>query len=314
MLSRIVLRLELRLLAIFTGIIVLVWGLGQLLPPAPLSALSRPGWNRTPDIYVLDIFRGLALNLTKNGAWNEGGAVAPDGRHLAYTSFIDGNAEIYVLNLTTGTQQRLTGDMAYDGSAAWSPDGNWLAFASERGSSLDLYVIAAAGGTPRQVASTPDADSAPAWSPDSKQLAFVKSENYGSGIYITRTDGSGEPRQLTAYAGNNSAPTWSPDGKWVAFVSDQTGRMDLYLLPVACLETPDGCASSNPRPLTRLGYDRLDAPRWSADGRLYFWGQTGAKLELYALDANCDLQPGGCVPQRLTNLGRSLMLGHQQFE
>ena len=53
--------------------------------------------------------------------WDRDPSWSSDGRHLAFSSTRDGNAEIYVMNADGSGQTRLTNAPAADSDPSWSP-------------------------------------------------------------------------------------------------------------------------------------------------------------------------------------------------
>ena len=53
---------------------------------------------------------------------------SPDGEHITFMSYRDGNGEIYVLDADGKNPQNLTNNPAEDWSPSWSPDGEHIAF------------------------------------------------------------------------------------------------------------------------------------------------------------------------------------------
>ena len=80
--------------------------------------------------------------LTNNIDWNLRPVWSPDSRHIAFTSYREGNGDIYVIgsdgsnpgNLTTNHQESAT-------FPRWSPDGRHITFQSSDGWSSEIYLI-----------------------------------------------------------------------------------------------------------------------------------------------------------------------------
>jgi TolB protein len=145
-----------------------------------------------------DIYRmhpdGEALEqLTNDPAFDDQGALSPDGAALAFVSTrAAGYADIWVLDFAGHKYRNLTSSRSGNFRPSWSPDGQWIAFSSDR-------------------------DASPGYFPG--QWEHLQS----TGIYLVHPDGSGL-RRLTKTAGVAGSPSWSPDGKRVLFYeTDETG-------------------------------------------------------------------------------------------
>lgn len=307
MFIRLLVRWCAQLTAACTAAVLAASGLGSVLPAAPPYALPL-GSSMNLDIYVIDAARGVFANLSKNELWDGEPAVSPDGRQVVFTSLMSGNGSIYVADLDTLALRRLTNDYYFNGQAAWSPDGTQIVYASERNSGRNLYLINADGSRLRQLMMTAGQDFAPSWSPDGERIAFSMSGNGDPGEIYVYDLASRDLLRFTFYRGIDVRPAWSPDGRWLAFASDRDGSMNLYMLTTACLDKLEGCQVENPRQLSRWGVNAATL-WWSGDGqRLLYWERTIGTPEIYALEADCDILPNRCVPERVTHLEWSLVL------
>ena len=107
----------------------------------------------------------------------------------------------------------------------------------------------------------------PQISPDGSQVAFVrvtvdeKKDQYETGIWLAKTDGSEPPRKLTGGTRDN-APRWSPDGKRLAFVRsvEKEGRPQPSQIFVLSMDGGEG------RAITEIPRGAGN-PQWSPDGR-----------------------------------------------
>jgi TolB protein len=84
-----------------------------------------------------DIYRahpdGSGLErLTDDPAFDDQGALSPDGRRLAFVSTRSGQTDIWTLDLRTRALTRLTREAGGNFRPSWSPDGTWIAFSSDR--------------------------------------------------------------------------------------------------------------------------------------------------------------------------------------
>jgi len=235
-----------------------------------------------------DIYRvhpdGSGLEqLTHDPAFDDQGALSPDGKTLAFVSTRDGGmANIWLLDLKSGRARNLTSDHSGNFRPSWSPDGRWLAFSSDRNTPLVRYKRPGGGQ---------------AW--EQMQL---------TAIYLIRRDGRGL-RRLTPLDQIAGTPKWSRDGRRLIYyrISDIDERreerggghprimvMDLRSHEARVVSTGTAAVEVSPQYLsnteigyvsameengslkTRLSYSsgRLSEPRsfkspsWSPDGSL----------------------------------------------
>ena len=92
-------------------------------------------------------------------------AFSPDGRKIAFTRTVSGNADIYVWTLGIGTIKRITTHPGYDGLPTWSPDGSKIAFESARSGQSQIWTMNASnGGSLTRITHTVTGETDPAWS------------------------------------------------------------------------------------------------------------------------------------------------------
>jgi TolB protein len=70
-----------------------------------------------------NIFSGQSRQLAKFRGLNAGGAISPNGTHIALILSKDNQVDLYVRPLNGGSLRRLTRDKAVEASPCWSPDG-----------------------------------------------------------------------------------------------------------------------------------------------------------------------------------------------
>ena len=119
----------------------------------------------------------------------------------------------------------------------------------------------------------------PQISPDGTHVVFVrvvvddKQEQYDTGLWLARTDGTAAPRQLTA-GPRDTGPRWSPDGRRIAFVRpvEKHGRT----LPQILVLSMEG---GEARAITDMPRG-AGSPQWSPDGRTIAFSSTARPDEL----------------------------------
>lgn len=216
---------------------------------------------------------------------------SPNGGRLAYPASSRG----IMVSRADGSRPRpLT--RGFDTAPAWSPRGHALAFIRE---GQGLYLIRAGGGGRRRLLA--GGGSEVAWSPRGDELAFVTSDSEdplilavgldgsvrqvargrhvswsragwlayrrGSGLYVTRGDGSDERRVASGLpdyfdATFDTGPefSWSPDGRRIAFLR----RDRIFVTDVG---------GAKPRAIG--GSESPCCPQFSPDGRLVAFSDRG---------------------------------------
>lgn len=203
------------------------------------------------NLFVADAETGQVIKRLKSGNAdphfdairfiNSGGTWSPDGKQLAYVTFVEGDNEITVFDVDRREVSRrfsVAGVSALS-NPAWSPDGRSIAFTGLDGGISDLYVLDLETNAVRQLTDDRYADFQPAWSPDGRTIAFMTDRgpdgtdfdlldyaNYRIGLIDVAT---GETRVLNPFEhALHHNPQFSPDGRSLYFISDQDGFKDIY--------------------------------------------------------------------------------------
>ena len=192
-------------------------------------------------------------------------AWSPDGRHIAYVTTVDGDAEIAVADVNGRNQRIVTRNDGPDTDVAWTPDGR-LVFVRAVDDGLedidgDIYLMRADGSDVVQLTADELEDGQPDVSPDGSKVAF-SSCDYGEDderrcqLVVMGLDG--RTRTAIVPDGQNFSPVWSRDGGRIAFrAGEDSGFIDTV--------RPDG---SDRTRLTTEG--REFHPSWVLDGRIVF--------------------------------------------
>jgi RHS repeat-associated protein len=175
-------------------------------------------------------------------------AWSPDGKYIAYASFINGNWQLFVANADGSNAHQVTLGAHDSTEPTWAPQGAQAAGAYEilytstqlygRQGNSHLYALTLqADGTlnanqPVTIGIFDDAS--PSWSPDGKHIAFASTRGNGSTanwqIYVADPDGSNaRPITVSLPLSSNTQPAWGPmqNGNYVlAFVSTASNALD----------------------------------------------------------------------------------------
>jgi Tol biopolymer transport system component len=144
------------------------------------------------DIWIYDLKSGASRRLAGEGhatrpAWS------PDGRRVAFTSWVGDSTGVYIQSADGGPATRLRdGGYRINGfrQVSWTPDMRWvIAAASSDSTKLDILALS--------------------------------------------TDTSQPPRMIRRTAANEVPGPVSHDGRWLSYESDETGRSELYLQSMA---------------------------------------------------------------------------------
>jgi len=244
--------------------------------------------NGAKEIFVMDYDGHNPILVTGNRSINLSPRLSPDGRFLAYTSYLDKNPDLFILDLETGRRQKISAAPGLNISPAWSPDGQWIALALSRDGGTNLYLLHRDGSKLRQLTSGSGINVSPTFSPNGRQIAFVSDRGGSPQIYMMDVEGT-NTRRLTFTGNYNASPRWSPKGDKIAFISRHGEVFNIYLM------NPDG---SEMKQLTSNAGNNED-PAWSPNGRhIVFTSNRDGKRTLYIMNAD------GSNQRRLIDNGR----------
>jgi TolB protein len=189
--------------------------------------------------------------LTRNGAYTDQAAFAPDSSRIAFvTTKAAGFANLWTLDLRTRKSRAVTTGAGGNFRPSWSPDGQWLAFSSDRGSSLppaagrwehlqiaDIYIIRPDGSGLKRVTAHGDFCGSPKWLPDGTHLLAycmaaqetlnARTTELGETKLVSIDVASGVATQIAAGAGEKFAPTPLASGR-VAWLRKDAGAAGIY--------------------------------------------------------------------------------------
>lgn len=199
---------------------------------------------------------------------------SPDGKRIAYTSFLKGQADIFILDVAGGKYSIFQDAPGVDSAPDWSPDGGSLAYSSSQDGNAEIYVRGVDGGIFRRLTYSWAIETSPSWSPTGRELAFTSDRLGKPQVFIMDENGA-DQRRLTMYGEYNDSPAWSPRGEMIAYVRRDNDGFQIYL--------------TDPRGEKHVkltsGPGRNMDPCWSPDGlRIAFTSDRSGMNQIYTMD------------------------------
>ena len=227
------------------------------------------------DIYRMHPDGSAPEQLTDDPAFDDQGALSPDGKSLAFISTrSEGFANLWLMDLATHKYTNLTRSRSGNFRPSWSPDGRWIAFSSDRDASpgrfpgqwehmqaTGIYLIHPDGTGLRRLTKVGGVAGSPSWSSDAKRVLYYETDE--TGAYLAKSGNSrtefvgvdiatGERTQYTASNEVKLSPQWLPGGK-ISYAVRGTNNAGLRIW------YPD-------RRIVTIVPGTIRHPSWSADG------------------------------------------------
>jgi len=234
---------------------------------------------------------------------------SPDGKRLAFSMTVQGHQNIWVEDLDRGTTSPLTALPGVNDTPVWTADGWNIIFRSLDQQSPGIYGVSADGsGQAQRLLDLRAGEFPTSVSPDGKRLA-ISDLRAGGTILMAPVEsgrshlslGKAEPFLQTPFnraAASRSSPAFSPDGRWLAYCSNESGQLELYVVPFP-----------GPGGKWRISTVGGKSPIWSRNGReLFFQDLETEKIMVTSYtgtgDAFAPAKPRLWSDNRLLALGR----------
>ena len=195
--------------------------------------------------------------------------ISPRGDQLLYNASQGLRTDIWVAQLSRGTRTRISLEKEGGAFGMWSPDGQRVAY--ENGIGGDSIVVRTSDGLGGEqvVVKMPGSVAPRGWSADGNYIVFEyhpSDPNSSGEIWVAPLKAGGAPhvllRNITSYGTD-----LSPDGKWLAYTSEESGRLEVYVVPFNPLASPDNVFAAGRWQISTEGGNQ---PRWSRAGKELF--------------------------------------------
>ncbi|MBU0520559.1 DPP IV N-terminal domain-containing protein [bacterium] len=211
---------------------------------------------------------------TSTGVSNMSPVWSPDGKRIAFTSFINNQADIFIMNVEDNSYVPFAAAPGVDQAPDWSPDGKWIAYSSSVDGNSEIYVRQVEGSETRRLTFSWAIETSPSWSPTGHEIAFVSDRLGNPQIFIMEADGSNQ-RRLTWEGNYNTSPAWSPRGDLIAYVRRDIDGFQIFVTD------PQGKEHLK---LTTGPGNNMD-PCWSPDGlKLAVLSNRTGRKQIYTMD------------------------------
>jgi len=216
----------------------------SLSPDEKTLAVQRiAGQTRTPDIWLLDLVRGVRTRFTFDTAPDRGPVWSPDGGRIAFASSRAGPWDLYQkASSGAGSDELLSSSGEDKFPTDWSPDGRFIVYHTPGKTGWDLWVSPVSGdGRPTAFLQTEFTEVLGAVSPDGRWMAYTSDESGAFEVYVRPFPVTGGKWQVSTHGG--SEPKWRPDGREIYYIAP-----DKSLMAVA-ISTGPGFESGVPKAL-----------------------------------------------------------------
>jgi eukaryotic-like serine/threonine-protein kinase len=203
--------------------------------------------------------------------------ISPNGDQLLYIGTQGARSDVWVAQLTRGTRTRISLESEGGAFGIWSPDGHRVAYRNGIGG--DSIVVRTSDGLgSEQVVAKMQGDVLPrGWSADGYIVFEHHADDPNSpGEVWVQPLKPGEAPHLLLRNISSYGTDLSPDGKWLAYTSEESGRLEVYMVPFNPLATSANAVASGRWQISTEGGTQ---PRWSPTGKeLFFVNSPGTTL------------------------------------
>jgi hypothetical protein len=205
--------------------------------------------------------------------------LSPRGDQLLYIATQGARSDVWAAQLGRGTRTRISLESEGGVFGIWSPDGHRVAYKNGVGGDSIVVRTSDGLGSEHVVVKMQGADVLPrAWSADGNYIVF---EHHGAEpnspgeTWVAPLKQDEAPHLLLRNV-SSFGTDLSPDGKWLAYTSEESGRLEVYVIPFNPLASADNALAAGRWQISTEGGNQ---PRWSPTGKeLFFANPPGTTL------------------------------------
>src|SRR5271165_269931 len=220
-------------------------------------------------------------------------SVSPDGKKLAFTSWLRGRPEIVMFSMDTSRRLPFYNQQAsMNAFVAFTPDSKRIIFSSTaNGGAAQLFMADVDGGNLHRLSSSSTIEVEPKINPKTgSEIAFVSGRTGLPQVYRMSMEGA-DLQRLSNGEGEATNPAWAPDGQHLAFAwtkGFEPGNYNIFVMDVPTRDIVQLTSNEG----------RNENPSWAPDNaHIAYASKRGAKSQIWVMGAD------GRGKQQLTNQG-----------
>ena len=183
----------------------------------------------TPDLWAIDVARGISPRLTYDDREDFVAVWSPDGSSIVFAAQSPGTPPNLFQKAIRegGREEQLVKSRFNDQPNDWSPDGRFVVFARrDPQTQWDLWRLSMVDRTEKPFLRSPANEHLAEFSPDGTRVAYVSDESGTNEVYVDAFPGAGAREQISTRGG--SQPRWRGDGRELFYIAP-----DGHLMSVA---------------------------------------------------------------------------------
>ena len=218
--------------------------------------------------------------------------ISPDGTKMV--AAVGDPSDVWTFDLRRGIRTRVTTGPVEEWSAIWSPDGTKIIYTSRirRDQRKILYMTHASGtGTPQPIYESSEELLATDWSPDGKFVLLSARDEYENNHDVGLLTIGDAPKLIPLRTNplDEDMACFSPDGRWIAYRSNESGRVEVYVIPFCSTLNADGALATCDRTgRWQLSTDGGTRPVWARDGKTLYYQTLDRTLHAVTVDTTGD--------------------------